>query len=422
VPYNPFMGGGKSRSGVTPSNKGSRNLLKPVVMGAVARTSPGSIYALRALHPCDETLSGGERIPDLTTAETCALETRLWASIVAPELGADQSSWDCLMIIPAVPDLPLTYLVRATGDAWPFNHGGLPPFKEPGALKFLEFPTIPLQAGGLGDPASTVKGPTLCNYADSYRMVYKGVTVVMDCASLTNNGTVYSAQWLQELNIPQLDAGLEYYSCANVPSDPQSLFAKCAQTTEWRAKEGIYMPMRYSQPVHEYLETSSNVNLRGFRINLAGQGGQVGNAAYYTPDKQIPGPVVPPATPTFAPVGVSPPGNMHLGVIYWSGLSKTTSLQLKIRQGLQAVPVSSGPWGAFIETAPEPDTRAVESVIRVQNGLQLAYPERYNSLGMLMGVIGPLLARAASWLAPKVGGWLTGLGKRAEGATLHAGL
>jgi hypothetical protein len=211
---------------------------------------------------------------------------------------------------------------------------------------------------------------------------------------------VFAAQWLETANVvsrtPTTGAPLQAYQYQALPSTQGELFQKVGTCTEWAAKKGTYMPFRYSQSNHLYQPTTQ---VEGQKTWL-GMG--TGQEALSTP---WPGVLVGTnnvTPPTYSPVALTKDMNVHFGAMFYTGLSQATTLQLKVRQGLEAIPTPTGPWAAFIETNPLPRPDVLLKVAQVQSQMALCYEEHYNSLGALLPAIAPLAVHGIQWAIGKL--------------------
>lgn len=391
---------------------GSRNILKDRLPTDLER------YALRALHPCDDTLAGGERIPDMSNQETCALEPRAWAVVSAP-VGLDAGKlWDCVVIYPNLPDVAAVVLVCETGHSFP-DKGTLMPYRTPTGITsvdpgqpvvvngsyWLPFPSLQVPYGSNNANEGSLKTQTMLSQsASDYRAVFKGATVVFNAATLSDQGMLFAGQWLQEPDkmetTPDTLSPQSFLAYGNLPLSEDSLYSKLSDLVQMRAREGCYMPFKYAQPYHSY-------------VNGGGAGSvdwAVFGATRFTLSQThlVLGSIDSADETKGSRVAVSAPVNVNVGVMLFRGMAATTTLDIKLRQGLEVIPSPYGPWGSFIETGPIPDTALVEKVVGIQRELALAYPERYNSLGGLLALVGPLVGKLGAWALPKIASWIRG--------------
>lgn len=374
--------------GYDPYMSGTTNLLRPVVDRHLGTSAEGRRYALRHLHPCDETLAGGERIPDEWAGSSAALELRARGRVAAP----GQGSWDCALLCFPSPDCPVVIVTRSSGAEWP---------TAPGTRTPIQFPILPLQHG------SGVPG-RLAHMASSYRGVYKGVTVHHVKSSLNNQGMVYAGQWSQIPDV-ELDTSTNPAQPVNLynslPLEIDDLYGKDASMTAREAKEGVYMPFRFSQPTYTYQAgtattgKATSVQYTYFKTDGSEQLSTVDNT-------------------NGSWCNTSPHIGLNMGVILFTGLDVTASLDVKVRQGLEVITEARSPWSGFLETGPPLDRMALDRVRYVSSQLAGSYPSAYNDFGLLSGPIAALAAKAVlggalGWGTSKVLDSIKGRGNQA---------
>lgn len=334
---------------------GFHNTLKDVIVDRLGFRPDSSAYLMKALHPMDEELFGGTRIPDATTDSTVALELRTTSNFSKPT-GAGDGAWDLDVYFPPFPDVAYAYQARKAGEP------------RPDQLTWVFYPTT--GPGKLGNNQSVLN-----SNADTYRGVYRGATFQMTASSLNNDGEVYAGQYgvkFRDLTVPErVDSTgaitrhtTSLFYCDSVPKTTDQLVQKVSGYVQMPAKCGLYLPIRYTDPVHLYQEGQgtpiiTGVNPEGHQADEVADGDTLASA----------------------------PVNFMMGVVMFRGLNSNATIALKCRTGLEAVPDANGTWGAFSESSPIYDREVMDTVVQLRHTLALAYPASYNDLGAIWKAI-----------------------------------
>lgn len=394
-----------------------------VINNSLARTplgttADGAYWAIRALHPCDDTRGGGAAIPDLSQTESSNLEYRL-DSVIAVPSGVDEN-WDCQLLMPPTGEMPCAYRTKASSSStWSYWTGLNPTGTniQPGTITLGNGDATAIPS--TWTPPLQVTDPTLFTQTTAYRATYRGTTVTFNSSSLANQGYVTAGQWA---TIPELEETTLLYPSAvpptgwdtdaahvwqaialrDVPGDPAGIITRCPEAGQWEARKGIYMPMRFPNPAHQYttpegalkLTSGSTTTNWGFPVTVYGSGSSGSPYVFRT----IAG-----SDYTVWTMG-GKSVNLNLGVAIFSGMDKTASLVVKVRSGLEIVPTTASLAADFIGAAPPKDQVALDMVQSVQAQVPLVYESRFNSLGM---IVPPLMA-AAKAVIPHVAPWLFG--------------
>lgn len=387
---------------------GHFNLLKNSVP-VMGSTPEGKQFAMRQLHPNDETARGGCKIPDEWSGESVAAELRYDTKIAAPS-GTD-STWDCIILSTPNPDIPLVYLTRKSNDTWKYDEPTA--YNVPGYVNAnsgsQQWFTSSSKWSGLND--ATTNRPNLGILAQSTRSVYKGITVHLIANSLTDQGMSYAVQYTDSGSIEPLNdtstseggaasdgpANPVLRSYTGIPSEVTQLFDKSAGTVALPAREGAYMSHRFSAPTHLFQGTTA-----------FGEAVALGLGT-------IKAPTVLGSFPSSGPVEGSkrwlfePAGDLNFGVILFAGIDKAASLDVKVRAGLECVPKVGSPWTSFTGQSPTLDRSALDGVRMVGGKLAMSYPANYNDWGLLGKVIKgamnyflPGSGVAYDWLAERI--------------------
>jgi hypothetical protein len=368
-------------------------------------TPHGKDFALRVLHPNDDTTEGGVFVPDSVSVGRAVFENRHSMVLSSPS-GLVGDNWDIEILTLPVPDVPLVYRTKASDSpTWSYwkaagNNSG----------------TIPaglFQPGNTAHPlAAPVLTPKLISDTDQFRQAFKGLTIVMNSSSLHNEGYVTAGQWgdqgkLTEL-YPHYGSGTASQRIAHmyfedIPDSPDEIVIKCGQAGQWEAKKGIYMPSRYDKSTNEmssgfendWEDPDRNITRIGAPILLQGSNATVDTINYRSDvvffndvNSQI--------------VCTAGRTNQSLGCAIFTGLNKSAQLICKVRSGVEVCPTSQSSWAAFGESNVPMDENAIKLVSQVQARLPVVFEHKYNSAGLLL----PLVARIAATVLPSIMPWI----------------
>jgi len=368
----------------------------------IGRGGASGAWAFKALDPCAEQEEGGLQIPDRTATATAPLEGRSDITITAPAATPADGNWDCMILSVPFPEAPIwvfTKDVNAALGSW-----GTPTI----------YPLPSIKYGRLSGSATLDFAPLLGQYTDGFRTTYKGFSVIHDSSDLHNEGRVYAGQIRaipsSEIeDVTELSSGVKSentrWIMGKIPQDQAALLSACGEMVRGKARDGIYVPVRFNQPKHDFspctwapLPTSTVSQqffryLQRIRYELVNSDGTVASAS-----------------PLFAgtlaqEVLVSGIDNTQLGVAMFMGIHKTSNLDIKVRMGLESQVGPGSPWTDFAKPTPLPDETALTDVAIIADELNVAYPERFNSLGMLIPLIGSAVGSLLNWGVGKLAGW-----------------
>jgi hypothetical protein len=389
--------------------------LRSMLPKKLGTTYEGSLWAMRALHPCDDTLGGGVPIPDLASAFTCNMETRHYSQISSPN-PSDTVNWDCQIVVLPCSDLVAVYRTRPSGRAnwntW-------------AAIDLVANNIMP-GTNGIGDAAGgntngfAIKSlPTLVKEASSYRQSYKGLTVVPNMNSLSNQGIVTAGQWAdiskpQSMHSyagttePSTAKQLETFVFKNVPTDPSDIVNQVPDAGTWEAKYGIYMPMQFPQDTHTYVSCNGSQFDQSSPLGI--QDGVSGSPILLA-DADITGPddtsdyqralvynIVSQESLGDTYYTVAGVINQTLGCAIFSGLAPSASLMVKVRSGIELTADPTSTMSSFMQQAPMKDGVALDMVHATQAKMPLVFEHKYNTLGAIV----PLIAKVAAQVLPTV--------------------
>jgi len=398
-----------------------------VVPNNLGRTAEGSYWVARALHPCDETKGGGAPIPDLTQTESANLEVRHFNNLSSPGNPA-AGNWDCqIAVLPFVDSVVVYRRKLATDVAW-------------GLWNMLDLRAGNIKPGSnavdAGIVAQSALLPTLIADTTGFRQTFKGVTVIHNSSSLEDQGYVTVGQWGTTVAVEEMAHVFNDYAeptdnpvakfmvIRDIPTTPSDVMKQAPKSVAHKAREGVYLPMRFNQPVHEYQPAT------GYQVNIT-TGGTTGGEKVQTKGyplmlqettvesetellANLSKSLVWQGTPTFT--GTVAPGspdnnpdtgtfystagniNQNLGVAIFTGLDAKAELEVKSRTGIEMIPKDDRVAASFMTDAPMKDQMALDMVQSVQTKMPLALPERYNSLGAIVA----LIAKGVALVAPLI--------------------
>jgi hypothetical protein len=266
------------------------------------------------------------------------------------------------------------------------------------------------------------------NAVDYMRLTYAGVTYEPSMPTMEDQGRAVAAQIKNRLlgNYTSENAGNDanatwwYWNLGGTtvngtfsPTELGTWLANLSTIDERAlcgpAKEGAYFPVRWTDPVMEYLRvrhTTGNtfgVNkhiLTNPFIGLAPTSG------------------LPPISTIYPAVGSTgyPYGESFgswMTTVYWvDGLSPSSNYQVVYRFGteVQLTDNISSPWGPFTHASPMHDQVALEAALNIRTNMDSAFPASYNFLDKLWGVVKnvagsvlPNLARGIPVVGPALG-------------------
>lgn len=377
------------------------------ISASLGSTASGSAWALRALHPCDERTSGGVAIPNLSETESANMEVRHSQILSKPGSITEAGNWDVQIAVLPFADAGIAYRVKSSSTpTWQFwtlltpTQGNI----TPGAS---------LLANGAVPFAPSV-APALSLESTGFRQTFRGLTVVMNSASLTNQGLVTVGQWGVKpdvINLVPATAGatveptpVEHTFISGVPSSPDDIVVTCPQAGQWEARKGVYMPMRFQDPQHDYTPATSNEYIVGDNMKkmgmpiLLGRPGSDDILSYLSALVYVE-----PNTPgNFLIYTSAGRVNQNFGTVIFSGIDATTSLAIKLRSGLELTAKGSSGFANFTASAEILDQQAIDAVQVISTRLKVAYTHDYNSAGLLLGA----LATAAKTAIPMLANWV----------------
>jgi hypothetical protein len=376
-------------------------------------TPNGKDFFMRALHPNDDTRGGGVMIPDAVTVDRAVSEARLYQTISKPSY-ITSNNWDIQLVVLSCIDVPIIYRTRPSGTSGPDSWSLWNAIVDNNTLSPGVFR---LESGDT--PPAVIKTPQLLLDATQFRQGFRGLTVVLDASAMYNQGFVTAGQWgnkAKEVPIqPSKEPATEVKEITHlvfddVPSEVGEIIQLCPESGQWEARKGIYMPMRFEDPVHEFNGGSENewyTPASGFTpatyaksghiivLQRAGQpDSYVRNILWSDVDNNL-------AITTAGSV------NQAFGSAIFTGIDARANLVLHTRSGLEVEPTANSPAARYTQKNKVEDPCAIKAVTAVSAQLPVVYEHKYNSLGMLLPLIGKVastvLPTVAPWIASKVG-------------------
>jgi hypothetical protein len=404
------MKGGQSKITVSRANKsgqqwqtrstGSMNKLNKLYAG-MPQYEQTLAWAARAVHPCDEKRTGALPIPDKTARTTCCPEYRFDTTLSAPAafVGPDgkpvaTNKWDCAIQCPDLIEAAAIVFMKPTEITWDnwannYIHRGDNAEWLPQALRFVQFP----------------EGTSIAGVAEAWRVTHRGMTVHMDAPSINNVGMVYAQRWPEAWELVDHTIGsgetatqLPIAVAKTGPWLPRDMIARAGNTYETNAIQNCYTVMFPAQQFDvvpyqaqaEWAQQNAATKAKTGWVNGADGGGvvypfpHISNLAAF-------------ATSVNGVQTFGYQGGWESGLQYWTGLAgaanaantaaPVANLVIKVRQGVELVPIASGPLSPFSVSPVPYNPAAIDFVTHVAQSAAMSYPGNYNDLGKIWGAI-----------------------------------
>jgi len=378
------------------------------------------LWAMRALSPCDERLGGTVRIPDLSTNASAALAERLITVIAPPTALTAADTWNCAIYTPPIADVAFIYQVWKSTDPRP----ALTRFGTVVGYTDVAYATVNVPLEQFADTTFCYPGATstLLTLTEQFRQTHKGLTVNLNASALNDQGMVISGQWGDR---PAIQANTRCYTLTGIPSagdvsaannqnvllitdlpvNTAQLYAKDPNAVRAPAKEGVYMPLKFNDPVQTYTSIQStelksldgatemkdntvlSPALLGYRENS--------NTSFVNVQFFQTAPNIGNFSPSLATCGST---NMQSGLILFEGLSPSATLDVKTVAGVEVVTNRDSAWNGFMMPSPIDNEEAQKQVHAIQARMPSAFPASYNFIGTLLTTILPALGSVATSL------------------------
>jgi hypothetical protein len=375
----------------------------------IGRGGEAGVWAMMALDPMAEADVGGCRIPDKTVGSTAAFVARNDTTISRPPgLPSDVDLWDCLILCLNMPEAPFVYFTKATKEPkWVLDN-----------MHVLSMPTLDPAYHSYNKTAITSElgSPKLLRDAEAFRTTHKGISIMYDAPSLFDQGRAFCCQMRATPNITEKTSadtgeGLEKQICKTaeyfkIPGDQGTMYSVAPEMTRFKAKHGVYMPMRFNNVIHNYTTTSGATKAKGEQDNrmISGLIQLQYSDGTVSPSFRLSSADGP---KDGSELGVSGLDNTQVGIILFKGLSELATLDVKMLEGIECQCDPAASWCNFMERVPDVDEKALEMQVTIADRLPMAYPERYNAWGALVPVIGQVLGSVLQWGVGKVTTWLS---------------
>lgn len=407
-----------------PATTAGFSLPEAVMLGD---TPNGQAWAIKALHPNVETVTAAAGIPDHTSVPVVTPEFRV-NHIITGSGGTGEGLDDLDIIVIGASDLAFIYR-RYDANKTPVNDQWIPvyfPGTGPSVRQVLAYPTDPgntktigITAGFMGEVLGKARG------------MYGGFTLVHDAPMTRDEGRIVAAQLgitetasliRSEVALFNTTGTTEYseqdmnsVSLGNIPFTEDELFQASPGAIVHEVRDGIYMPLRFRDPVHIFNEVQNAKSTDKSRDGLV-----PAVLVYYRAEDNkyvtLRGGDPFPTKGLRVNIGTECVLNFLTGVILIRGMSKQANLSAKMRIGVQGMVVVASPLSSFQHEAPLLDQKAIDMVTKMGQEMPMAFPAYYNDSNALMGLIKALL--------PHLGSLLGALGIPGGGAigTLVGGL
>lgn len=359
-----------------PANVGGMNLN----LNGLGSTLSGQKWALKALHPNGEQVTAAAGIPDHTHIPVVTPEYRV-NHVIEGTGGETNYNVDILFL--GGPDLAALYRrypVNTTGNddwvpIWFRNSGRFVSQRNRGVESYW------FESGNSGFLVPRARG------------MYAGMTVVFDAPALKDQGRLVAGQVgrpgeerEQSVEVANVGTGFPVIpdtvmSLGAIPLSEDDLFAASPGAVVHEAREGVYIPLRFDNPVHNFATLASNRDraaplLAYYRFGDADTNLLSFRGPTERDDQHL------------VNFGTEAKFNFLLGVALFRGISADANLSVKCRLGLEAqVESAASPMAPFQHESPPLDRDAMDAVTRVSQETPMAYPSCYNDSNGLFDVI-----------------------------------
>jgi hypothetical protein len=244
------------------------------------------------------------------------------------------------------------------------------------------------------------------------RGMYAGMTITFDAPALKDQGRLIAAQLplLQEpvngvVEIAQNPTGFPFVtanvaSFGDIPINEDGLFQASPGAIVHEAREGVYIPLRFNQPVHDFTDIYARIDGVAPPPVLAYLREDDGDHSLLTFRDQ-----------DRFNVSVEGVYNFLTGVVLFRGIDPAANLSVKTRLGVEAQVGRASAAAPFQHQSPPLDREAIDFVTRFSQEEAMAYPACYNDDNDMMQVIkqflkiGKVVGRVAGDMGvPFVGG------------------
>jgi hypothetical protein len=396
------------------SGKGFIHNGKIAIASNLGSTTMGSRWARRALNPCDETHGGAEKIPDANMNPTVCVETRLtklveWPTDVEKPTGNLSYHFKAL----AIPECPLIGRYKKPDGKWSYW--------TPVLMKTGDLAPGWMTVGHENTAAAFLTQSGLTKGAQKFRTAFHGLTFVLNCNSLSNQGLVTAAQSGEAPESAAVNpfisgTAIELHTAkvssliwkGGAETSTELVNAKMAPAV-WEARKGAYIVTRFNNATHLFTDVG------GDAVGITGGDTDVVYGKPVLVSTSIDGDSINDRSDrvwrsehswdTMLTAGEM---NQNSVDIFFEGISPDASILVKSISCTEFIPdASSAALNALQTESPELDDQAIKAVDIAQHEMQPIYEHKYNSLGLLSTVIQKLapwvVGKAAPWIADRLG-------------------
>jgi hypothetical protein len=381
-------------------------------LGVLGSTPAGQRWALKHLHPNGETVTSSAGIPDHTHVPVVTPEYRS-NYVIEGVTGATATNDNVDVLFIGAMDLAFLYRRYPAGnppaDIWKAVY-----YAASGMTgRSVDFDVAPSSS----DPTPEKKvcgvlfGTSSQNYPKS-RGMYAGMTITFDAPALYDQGRLVAGQLplirdkrataaematLADPTPEYPEVMGNFAKMGQIPLSEDELFQASPGTIVHEAREGVYIPLRFNEPVQLFTDSE-----------LADDYNQPQVLCFTRENESIHNSVSfrgPAPDGTIANYGTEGLYNFLTGVVLFRGISGAANLSVKTRIGIEAQVERGTAVAPFQHASPPLDKEAIDQVTRVSQMTPMAYPSCYNDLGEILNVIKKVLGGIKN-----VGGVLGGLG------------
>lgn len=244
------------------------------------------------------------------------------------------------------------------------------------------------------------------------RMTYRGITTHLDAPATQDQGRITGAQlaipygvsqaamygdgWVGPDQKNSVLAQVSGYSLDGIPLDPACLTQASPGASTWEAREGMYVPVRFRDPAHQFTPSG------GVNVLMVTQGPY---ASALRTDGTVTGPD---GTTGSAPALLSPRMllNGMTTVILYRGISGAANVHLKIRTGMECQVDTCSTISPYQRMSPSLDREAIDTVARLSQDLPQVFTADMNDMGgminAIVGVTRKIRNKIAGWGIPGI--------------------
>lgn len=392
---------------MVPATTAGFNLPEAVALG---ETPNGQAWAIKALHPNIETVTSSAGIPDHISVPVVTPEFRVNHTITGRGSGVDGLD-DVDIIVTGCEDLAFFYR-RYPANTIPPNDEWTPvyfPGSGPQIRQVLAYPTtagdtktIPLWAG------------VMALYMAKARGMYFGFTLDMDAPMTKDEGIIAAGQvaltetanitrsevsvWDGNNPVTYSQQDMSSVSFGRLPLSQDDLFQASPGTVVHEAREGIYLPLRFREPVHLFTEVQNAIPTQQSRDGLVPS-----VLTYFRPDdnKYVSFRGNDPRNTTSKEINIATecPFNFLTGIVLLRGVSAAANFNAKARVGVQGLVTIPSALSSFQHEAPLLDQRAIDMVTKFSQQMPMAFPAYYNDTNAMSALMKAMLPHIASVLS-----------------------